>query len=299
MHSPRLCSRPQQASASSPAPRAPPRSSPSASSSTRSPRRPGHRVPRRRPGGPSATRRRSRPPAQAAALSRRTCRARGCAGARPRGRHRAADSPRLGGHRRRRLHPASRRAPQGPERRTHVGHAGADPASATAVLGQTEASRATATVGAPATSTAAQSYPMPIKDVTPRRRRPRLPWPSPPARRPVRHQRPAGGADRRTADDCDGARGARAQHAPCCAARSHRVASIRASQARSPSSQPVAGLVRLTRDEPLIGQPACTVAAAVRPPGIVQPLRPALWLVVATRAVQRMPCGRTAGVAVA
>lgn len=48
--------------------------------------------------------------------------------------------------------------------RTHVSHAGADQASATALLGQAEANRATATVRAPATSTAAQSYPTPIKE---------------------------------------------------------------------------------------------------------------------------------------
>ena len=40
--------------------------------------------------------------------------------------------------------------------RTHVGHAGANQASATALLGQAEASHATATVGAPATSIAAR-----------------------------------------------------------------------------------------------------------------------------------------------
>jgi hypothetical protein len=49
---------------------------------------------------------------------------------------------------------------------THVGHAGSDQVTSTALLGQADASRATATAGAPATTTAAQSYPTPIKEVT-------------------------------------------------------------------------------------------------------------------------------------
>ncbi|MDP9433975.1 MAG: hypothetical protein M3P93_01730, partial [Actinomycetota bacterium] len=49
---------------------------------------------------------------------------------------------------------------------SHVGHAGVDQATSTALLGQAEASRAAATAGAPATATAAQSYPTPIKEVS-------------------------------------------------------------------------------------------------------------------------------------
>ena len=48
----------------------------------------------------------------------------------------------------------------------YVGHAGADQATSTALLGQADSSRAGATAGAPATATAARSYPTPIKEVT-------------------------------------------------------------------------------------------------------------------------------------
>lgn len=45
-------------------------------------------------------------------------------------------------------------------------HAGADWATSTALLGQADTSRATTTAGAPATATAAHSYPTPIKKVS-------------------------------------------------------------------------------------------------------------------------------------
>ena len=47
----------------------------------------------------------------------------------------------------------------------HVQHAAADQSTASALLDQADTSRATSAAGAPATATAAQSYPTPIKEV--------------------------------------------------------------------------------------------------------------------------------------
>jgi len=76
----------------------------------------------------------------------------------------------------------------------YTGHARADQAKATALLGQAEAAQARAG-GAPATATAAQSYPKPMKDVFAAQAAPKAP-PAATAARPATRKAPASGQRR-------------------------------------------------------------------------------------------------------
>lgn len=79
--------------------------------------------------------------------------------------------------------------------RAHVDHAGADQATSTALLSQADASRATATAGAPATTIAGQSYPTPIKEVTAAQATPKA-APTAPAARTATRKAPTTGRHR-------------------------------------------------------------------------------------------------------
>lgn len=79
--------------------------------------------------------------------------------------------------------------------RAHLGHAGADHASATALLGQVDPTQPTAAGGAPVTATAALSYPTPIKQVTAAQAAPKT-TPATPAARPATRKAPTAGRRR-------------------------------------------------------------------------------------------------------
>jgi len=79
---------------------------------------------------------------------------------------------------------------------TSSGHAAADQATATALLGQTETSRTTATAGAPATATALHSYSTPIKEVSAAQAAPKTTAAAAPAARTAARKAPTTGRRR-------------------------------------------------------------------------------------------------------
>ena len=97
------------------------------------------------------------------------------------------------------------------EAQAHTGHAGADQGRATGLLGQAEASRADHR-RAPATATAALSYPTPIKEVTAAQATPKA-TPATPAARAATRKAPTSGRRRcrPAAHDSNRARGTRAR----------------------------------------------------------------------------------------